>query len=220
MLRASALMVSLICAFATGAEPSEASDSLGSGSPERSTVIEEVVVTGSRILRDPVNEPTAIMQIGAAGLARTRPHEPRRRLAESADCRFRPRTRSSMCRETPGSPRTDPVSAQARCSFRCATSGRNGPWCWSMAAAGLPARRQSGVPGTVDLNTLPDNVIHRIEILQDGASAVYGSDAIGGVVNIITDAAFAGFEFQAQTGGYLKHGDGESTALGLKWGGR
>ena len=57
-----------------------------------------------------------------------------------------------------------------------------------------PALRQrrvgvSGVPGSVDLNTIPDSMIERIEVLQDGASAIYGSDAIAGVVNIITKSA-------------------------------
>ena len=51
----------------------------------------------------------------------------------------------------------------------------------------------SGVPNAVDLNTIPDNVIERVEILQDGASAIYGSDAIGGVVNIITRQSYEGF---------------------------
>jgi iron complex outermembrane receptor protein len=44
----------------------------------------------------------------------------------------------------------------------------------------------SGVPGSVDLNAIPDSMIERVEVLQDGASAIYGSDAIAGVVNIIT----------------------------------
>ena len=77
----------------------------------------------------------------------------------------------------------------------------------------------SGVPGTVDLNTIPDNIIERVEILQDGASAIYGSDAIGGVVNIITDRDFDGFRFDIQTSGYLSDSDGQSTEVGLKWGG-
>ena len=77
----------------------------------------------------------------------------------------------------------------------------------------------SGVPGTVDLNSLPDNMINRIEILQDGASAIYGSDAIGGVVNIITDRNFSGFEADVQTGEYLSHNDGASTSAGIKFGG-
>ena len=44
----------------------------------------------------------------------------------------------------------------------------------------------SGVPGSTDLNSIPESMIERIEVLQDGASAIYGSDAIAGVVNIIT----------------------------------
>ncbi len=47
----------------------------------------------------------------------------------------------------------------------------------------------AGVGGTVaavDLNVIPDNLVERYEILKDGASSIYGSDAIGGVVNIIT----------------------------------
>jgi len=44
----------------------------------------------------------------------------------------------------------------------------------------------SGIPGTVDLNAIPDSMIDRVEVLQDGASTIYGSDAIAGVVNIIT----------------------------------
>ena len=75
------------------------------------------------------------------------------------------------------------------------------------------------MPGTVDLNTIPDNIIERVEILQDGASAIYGSDAIGGVVNIITDRDFDGIRFDIQTGSYPGESDGESTEVGLKWGG-
>ncbi|HSN01471.1 MAG TPA: TonB-dependent receptor plug domain-containing protein, partial [Rudaea sp.] len=44
----------------------------------------------------------------------------------------------------------------------------------------------SGVSAAVDLNTIPAGIVERIEILTDGASALYGSDAIAGVINIIT----------------------------------
>ncbi|AOE49051.1 TonB-dependent receptor [Kangiella sediminilitoris] len=54
---------------------------------------------------------------------------------------------------------------------------------------------KSGSTGsTQDLNTIPMAAIERIEVLTDGASAVYGSDAIGGVVNIITRSDFEGVE--------------------------
>lgn len=43
-----------------------------------------------------------------------------------------------------------------------------------------------GAVGAADLNTLPDAMVDRIEVLKDGASSIYGSDAIAGVINIIT----------------------------------
>ncbi len=52
----------------------------------------------------------------------------------------------------------------------------------------------------VDLNTIPDDIIDRIEVLRDGASSTYGADAIAGVVNIITKKEFKGFGARAEAG--------------------
>lgn len=65
--------------------------------------------------------------------------------------------------------------------------------------------------GTVDLNTIPIAIIDHVEILQDGASAIYGSDAIAGVVNIITVKNFDGAEANAYVG--IHHGDGHWDGL-------
>jgi iron complex outermembrane recepter protein len=78
------------------------------------------------------------------------------------------------------------------------------------------AASASGVPGSVDLNAIPDAMIDRIEVLQDGASAIYGSDAIAGVVNIITKKHQAGFLASAQLGGYKS--DGFTQNYQLSWG--
>ena len=51
----------------------------------------------------------------------------------------------------------------------------------------------------VDLNSIPLNAIDRIEVLRDGASAIYGTDAIGGVINFILKRDYQGFEMSAQT---------------------
>ncbi len=58
----------------------------------------------------------------------------------------------------------------------------------------------SGVSGSADLNTIPMSVIDRIEVLEDGASSIYGSDAIAGVVNIITRKSIEGIEINAYRG--------------------
>ena len=65
----------------------------------------------------------------------------------------------------------------------------------------------SGLGSSVDLNTIPITIIERVEVLKDGASAVYGSDAIAGVINIITRRDFDGAQANA-TIGEFDEGDG------------
>ncbi|EHH67491.1 tonB-dependent receptor [Gluconobacter morbifer G707] len=60
----------------------------------------------------------------------------------------------------------------------------------------------------VDLNMIPANAIDHIEVLEDGAAAMYGSDAIAGVVNIITKKTSHGLNVSAQTGANAYNGDG------------
>ena len=76
----------------------------------------------------------------------------------------------------------------------------------------------SGVPGAVDLNTIPPEMISRIEVLQEGASPIYGSDAIAGVVNIITKEQQDGLQASAQIGGFAEESDGFSQDYNISWG--
>src|SRR5438552_9483918 len=64
-----------------------------------------------------------------------------------------------------------------------------------------------GASPAVDLNSIPTAAVERIEVLKDGASAVYGSDAIAGVVNVITRKSFNGTEASAQYGLGARAGD-------------
>lgn len=80
-----------------------------------------------------------------------------------------------------------------------------------MAASG------TGATATVDLNTIPMSAVKRIEILKDGASAVYGSDAIAGVVNIIMRDDFEGFEFDASYS-ETSEGDGDEASISTTFG--
>ena len=82
----------------------------------------------------------------------------------------------------------------------------------------VPGTAASGVPGSVDLNTIPTAMISRVEVLQEGASPVYGSDAIAGVVNIITKDRQEGVTANAQVG-QTDHGDGLAQDYNVSWGG-
>ncbi|MCH9691287.1 MAG: TonB-dependent receptor [Gammaproteobacteria bacterium] len=71
--------------------------------------------------------------------------------------------------------------------------------------------------GTVDLNTIPTSIIERIEVLRDGASTIYGSDAIAGVINIITKQNFEGAEIQIDAGSSSKN-DGQQYLAAMTFG--
>lgn len=69
-----------------------------------------------------------------------------------------------------------------------------------VAAHGISST-EDGVPAmSVNVNTLPTRGLERVDILRDGASAVYGSDAVAGVINFVTDSSYVGNEVQLQTG--------------------
>jgi outer membrane receptor protein involved in Fe transport len=71
--------------------------------------------------------------------------------------------------------------------------------------------------GLVDINTVPQMLIQRVEVVTGGASAVYGSDAITGVVNFIVDPNFSGLKLNAQAG-VSTYGDNESYRIGAATG--
>ena len=76
----------------------------------------------------------------------------------------------------------------------------------------------SGVPASTDLNTIPLGIIERIKVLEDGASPLYGSDAIAGVINIITRKELSGVMASVYTAAFHQ-GDGVVQKYDLSWGG-
>ena len=81
----------------------------------------------------------------------------------------------------------------------------------------LPPAGVQGQIGAVDLNVLPEAMIDRYEILKDGASSIYGSDAIAGVINIITKRDLDGGVVTAE-GNYNQQGGGEEYNLSGAYG--
>ena len=74
-----------------------------------------------------------------------------------------------------------------------------------------------GAPTSPDISTIPNVMIDRIELLLDGASSIYGSDAVAGVANVIMRKDFEGFEFEGIFEETDHTGGGEKT-MGLAWG--
>jgi len=106
-----------------------------------------------------------------------------------------------------------------------------GPGANTISLRGLGAQRTlvlvngkrwspSGVQGftnSVDLTAIPSSIISRIEILKDGASSIYGADAVAGVVNVITKESLDGLQMNAQ-GAATQDGGGEQYAFDVSWG--
>ena len=67
-------------------------------------------------------------------------------------------------------------------------------------ASRIPPRWPRAANNFQDVNLFPASLIKRIEILKDGASAIYGSDAVGGVVNVLLNNDYEGLEISGRYG--------------------
>jgi iron complex outermembrane receptor protein len=81
-------------------------------------------------------------------------------------------------------------------------------------------RHIGGDPGTssVDLNAIPAGMIDRIDVVTGAASAVYGADAVSGVVNVILKNDYEGFNVSTRYGEATEEGDGEESSVSLTFG--
>lgn len=178
---------------------------------------EAIIVTGSRIYTDPLTNRQPVAQIGQEEIARTG-------LSATADVLQRLpvsggglNTRNNNSGNLGNPPDGGGVGAgAAEIDLRFLGARRvlvlvDGQR-WVNGTAG------SGIPGSVDLNTIPSAMIERIEVLQESASPIYGSDAIAGVVNIITRREQEGLDAYAQYGSYYEEGDGETQDYALTYG--
>ncbi|MCL2919291.1 TonB-dependent receptor plug domain-containing protein [Shewanella litorisediminis] len=165
--------------------------------------VERIAVTGSRIQRQDMETASPVTVISADAI--------RAEGFTSVDQMLQAQT--SMAGAAVGSSTNNGADGVAQVDLRGMGAERT--------LVLLNGRRMvnsgSGADSAVDLNSIPVAMIARVEILKDGASAVYGSDAIAGVVNIITKKDFEGFQFDFNGSGTDK-GDGESGELSMLYG--
>ena len=182
-----------------------------------STSNQEIVITGSRVRRNPLDQPSPVVFVDQKDIARTglnSVNDVLQRLP-SAGGGLNGKFNNSGNFGNP--PDGGGVGAgAAEIDLRYLGSKRT-----LVLVDGLRfvnAASASGVPGSVDLNAIPESMIERVEVLQDSASPIYGSDAIAGVVNIITKKRQRGLIASAQLGKYLNEGDGFSQNYQISWG--
>ena len=149
--------------------------------------VEEVVVTGSRIKRDSINSAQVITTITAEDIEQSQ-------ALITADA-----LRLSTYNTFGSSPPTAGNSAMSNTTISLRGLG-GGRTLVLMDGRRLPGSPHLGGAGAANINMIPTVSVDRIEIQPDGASAIYGSDAIAGVVNVITKKGFDGMDIQVRSG--------------------
>jgi iron complex outermembrane receptor protein len=169
---------------------------------ESSDSMEEVIVTGSRIRRLDTESASPIVTIDAAAIEKSG-------VTTAGDLLQRLPTVSGAA--------TNP-----------AVNNGGGFGEANVELRGLDAKRTLvllngrrlglvGASDATDINLIPVNLIERVDVLKEGAGAIYGSDAIAGVVNFITRKDVDGAELTASYG-ETAESDGQTESVNLLWG--
>jgi outer membrane cobalamin receptor len=169
-------------------------------SDDADQALEEITVTGSRLVRRDFTAPSPITTIEREDIQST--GQPT--LEETLN-------RLPQLQPSTGRASNNPGDGTARIDLRGIGSGRT--------LVMLNGRRvaPAGIGSAVNVNTLPSVLMQRVEVITGGATTVYGSDAIAGVVNFITREDFDGFglEMSYYT---TAAGDSDTVDVNLAWG--
>jgi outer membrane receptor protein involved in Fe transport len=180
-------------AFAQQAAPAPAGE-------EAAPAVQEVVVTGSRIAKRDFTSSSPIVTVNAQAL------ENSSNVALEANLNKLPQFTPAQNLTGVNSQDVQPTATNsvgaATLSLRGLGPNRN--------LVLIDGRRMQPINGlnVVDLNTIPAAMVDHVEVITGGASAVYGADAVGGVVNFILKKNFRGVDMDAQYG-VTEAGDGQ-----------
>lgn len=173
--------------------------------PEAEGALTEIVVTGSRIQSTGYSQPTPTSVISAEDIEKRAAPNLFNTIAEL------PVLQGSTGRKT---------------FVNSTSSGATGLSSFSLRNLGtirtltlLDGQRvtPANVTGVVDVSQFPQLLVERVDVVTGGASASYGSDAIGGVVNFVTDKDFVGIKTNVEAG-RTTYGDDESVTAQAAWG--
>jgi len=173
-------------------EPQESSVAL-----DDSPTLEEIVTTGSRLRRDTTTTPMPINVVDSEQITLTFEQNIGEVLLEQPQ--FTPGSNQQTGRNT----------TSAGAGLNLANLRAMGVERTLVLVNGRRRVGSGGLSTAVDLNTIPSNLIERVDIVTGGASSIYGADAVSGAVNIILKDDFQGFRLDGQAG-ITDNGDGES----------
>ena len=165
--------------------------------------IEEVVVTGSRIETSEFEGAQPVIVVSQEAIARSQ------ELGLSEVLRELPINISGSFYERSGSS----AGSQAQISLRALGAERT---LVLIDGRRIPASPKLG-GSSANINMLPTAAVERVEILADGASAVYGADAVAGVVNTVLRKDFEGFNIKYRVAAY-DHFSTEDSKLSIEYG--
>ena len=163
--------------------------------------LEEVVVTGSRIRRADYVANAPVATLGADQIELTATVNTEQLL-------------NTMPQMVPGFDRTSNNPGNGTATVDLRGLGSNRTLVLINGTRAVPTTQG----GSVDINNIPTALIERVEVLTGGASAVYGSDAVAGVVNFVLKDDFEGVSFNVMTE-QTEEGDAELTSVDLTIGG-
>jgi len=194
--KSSAILMAFVFAPTTLPAQSETQDE----PYDEDTVLEEVIVTGTRIVRRDFNSPSPLTTISREAIEFS--GQPTLEEYLNQMPQLQPVTGRALNNGSDGTTHLDLRSMGAGRTLTMLNGRRVAP---------------SGVGSAIDLNNLPSTLVDRVEIITGGASTVYGSDAIAGVVNFITRDDFEGLSFE---GGYniSEQGDADIWDANLVYG--
>jgi iron complex outermembrane receptor protein len=161
--------------------------------------VEEIVVTGSRLSSVNSSNPSPILVLDNAELL----HQGTVRAEDLLNSL--PQANSGLTLGANG-PSVAPLTGTATADLRGIGAFRT-----LVLVNGKRTAPGDPINPSADLNTVPSTLVKRVEVLTGGASAVYGSDAVAGVVNFILDTQFTGFKFEVEGG--INRGSNNNGAL-------
>ncbi len=168
--------------------------------------LEEITVTGSRIVRRDLDAPSPIVTVGSEVLENSATTSVESVLNQMPQ--FVP-SGTQFSNSIQNSATSTPGAA----TLNLRGMGTNRNLVLVNGKRAQPANAQL----VVDINTIPSSAIQNVEVITGGASAVYGPDAMAGVVNFILKDDFEGFELDYQMG-ETADGDGEEERFSMLMG--